>query len=81
MATYYTLKVVEKVSDNAAWSYRNPSIGYESIKDHVAFYPQRVDACYVDNERVHAQEGDFYGGWITSDIDGPFKGGRGTLIW
>ena len=81
LATYYTLKVREKVAENAAWSYHNPSIGYDSIKDHVAFYPGRVDACYVDNERVHAQEGDFYGGWITSDIDGPFKGGPGTLVW
>ena len=81
LATYYTLKVGEKVAKNAAWSYENPSIGYDSIKDHVAFYPGRVDACYVDSERVHPQEGDFYGGWITSDIEGPFKGGLGTHGW
>jgi uncharacterized protein (DUF427 family) len=81
LATYYTLKVGEKVATNAAWSYHNPSAGYESIKDHIAFYPGRVDACYVDKERVQAQEGDFYGGWITSDIEGPFKGGAGTAGW
>ena len=81
LATYYTLKVGEKVAKNAAWSYHNPSIGYDSIKDHIAFYPGHVDACYVDGERVQAQEGDFYGGWITSDIDGPFKGGPGTTGW
>jgi len=81
LATYYTLKVNDKVSVNAAWSYHNPSIGYESIKDYVAFYPGRVDACYVDGERVQPQEGDFYGGWITSDIEGPFKGGPGTAGW
>jgi len=81
VATYYTLEIGEKVSENAAWSYHNPSTGYESIKDHVAFYPGRIDACYVDGERVHAQEGDFYGGWITSDIEGPFKGGPGTSGW
>jgi uncharacterized protein (DUF427 family) len=81
LATYYTLKVGEKVAKNAAWSYHNPSIGYDSIKDHIAFYPGHVDACYVDGERVQAQEGDFYGGWITSDIDGPFKGGPGTAGW
>ena len=80
LATYYTLKV-EKVSENAAWSYHNPSSGYESIKDHLAFYPGRVDACYVDDERIKAQEGDFYGGWITSDIKGPFKGGPETATW
>jgi uncharacterized protein (DUF427 family) len=81
LATYYTLKVGEKVSENAAWSYHNPSTGYESLKDHLAFYPGRVDACYVDGERVQAQEGDFYGGWITSNIEGPFKGGPGTAAW
>jgi len=81
LATYYTLKVGEKVAENAAWSYHNPSSGYDSIKDYVVFYPGRVDACYVDGERVQAQEGDFYSGWITSDIEGPFKGGPGTTGW
>jgi uncharacterized protein (DUF427 family) len=81
LATYYTLRVGEKVAENAAWSYKNPSSGYVPIKDYIAFYPGRVDACYVDGERVQAQEGDFYGGWITSDIEGPFKGGQGTAGW
>jgi len=81
LATYYRLKAGEKVSENAAWSYHNPSSGYESIKDYAAFYPGRVDACYVDGELVQIQEGDFYGGWITSDIEGPFKGGAGTEGW
>ncbi len=49
--------------------------------DHVAFYPARVDTCYVDGERVRAQQGDFYGGWITRDVIGPFKGGPGTQGW
>jgi len=81
LATYYTLKVGEKVATNAGWSYHNPSSRYESIKDYFAFYPGHVDACYVDGERVQAQEGDFYGGRITSDIEGPFKGGPGTAGW
>jgi len=81
LATYYTLRVGEKVSENAAWSYHKPSTDYESLKDHLAFYPGRVDACYVDDERIKAQEGDFYGGWITSDIKGPFKGGPETAAW
>ena len=80
-ASYYALKVGEEVAFNAAWTYRNPSSGYEDIKDHVAFYPGSIDACYVDGERVQTQEGDFYGGWITSDIEGPFKGGPGTAGW
>ena len=47
----------------------------------MAFYPQRVDACYLDDERVQANAGDFYGGWITADLVGPVKGPPGTLGW
>jgi len=67
--------------ENAAWSYQTPSAGYESIKGYLAFYPSKTDACYVDDEQVQPQEGDFYGGWITSNIVGPFKGGAGTWGW
>jgi uncharacterized protein (DUF427 family) len=81
LATYYTIRVEEKVSGNAAWSYSEPLPSYEAIRGYMAFYPARVDACYVDSERVQSQEGDFYGGWITSDIEGPFKGGPGTTGW
>ena len=81
LATYYTLSVGDEAAENAAWSYHNPSKRYSSIKDYVAFYPGRVDACYVGGELVQAQDGDFYGGWITSDIEGPFKGGPGTAGW
>ncbi len=49
--------------------------------DHVALYPGAVDACFVDDERVRGQEGDFYGGWITDEIVGPFKGPVGTWGW
>jgi uncharacterized protein (DUF427 family) len=69
------------VRPGAAWSYPRPNPGYEAITDHLAFYPQRVDACYVDDERVLANEGDFYGGWITSSVVGPFKGGAGSRGW
>ncbi|MBI5106658.1 MAG: DUF427 domain-containing protein [Solirubrobacterales bacterium] len=64
-----------------AWSYADPRPGYEALRDHLAFYPGRVDAAYLDDERVEAQEGDFYGGWRTADLVGPFKGGPGTLGW
>ncbi len=80
-AGYYTVQVGEKRADHAAWSYARPLPGYEAIAGYVAFYPSRMDACYVDDEQVVAQEGDFYGGWITSDIVGPFKGGPGTWGW
>jgi uncharacterized protein (DUF427 family) len=64
-----------------AWTYPDPSPGYEALRDHIAFYPGRVDAAWMDDERVQAQEGDFYGGWITADLVGPFKGPPGTLGW
>lgn len=80
-AAYYTMIVGDQQADNAAWFYPNPTPAFAGIKDYVAFYPSRMQACYVDGEQVQAQPGDFYGGWITSDIVGPFKGGVGTWGW
>lgn len=81
MAGYWTAKVGDLIRPDCAWSYETPSPGYASIRGYLAFYPSRMSACYVDDEQVVAQEGDFYGGWITSDIVGPFKGGAGTWGW
>ena len=64
-----------------AWSYPEPWSGYEAIAGHYAFYPGRVDRATVDGEQVEAQPGDFYGGWITSAVTGPIKGGPGTMGW
>jgi uncharacterized protein (DUF427 family) len=61
-----------------AWTYPSPSPGYEGLRDHIAFYAGRVDAAWMDEERVQAQDGGFYGGWITAELVGPFKGARGT---
>jgi uncharacterized protein (DUF427 family) len=80
-ARYHTLNVGGKRSVDAAWSYPEPTARFESIRGHLAFYPSRVDECSVDGERVRAQPGDFYGGWITADIVGPFKGDPGTMGW
>ena len=65
----------------AAWSYADPVARYAALRDHLCFYPSRMDACWLGDERVQSQEGDFYGGWITADLVGPFKGGPGTLGW
>jgi uncharacterized protein (DUF427 family) len=65
----------------AAWAYPSPVAAYAALRDHVAVYPGRMDACLVGEERVQAQPGDFYGGWITADLVGPFKGAPGTLGW
>ncbi len=80
-ASYWTITVNGQTAADAAWSYRQPAPGYESLAGWIAVYPGRMDACYVDEERVTPQPGDFYGGWITSDIVGPFKGGPGTQGW
>lgn len=63
------------------WMYPQPSPGYDPLTDHLAFYPGRIDTAWLDDERVRAQDGDFYGGWITAQLVGPFKGAPGTLRW
>ena len=80
-ATYWDLVVADRESPAAAWSYAAPWPGFEALADFISFYPARVDACYLGDERVGAQESDFYGGWITSNVVGPFKGPPGTLGW
>jgi uncharacterized protein (DUF427 family) len=70
-----------RVAARAAWSYPAPSPAFAALAGHVAFYPGRVDAAWLGDERVTAQAGDFYGGWITADLAGPFKGAPGTLRW
>ncbi|MBD5656740.1 MAG: DUF427 domain-containing protein [Candidatus Eremiobacteraeota bacterium] len=80
-AIYYDLAVGKRVSLRAAWAYPTPSRAFEPLAHHLAFYASGVDACYVDDERVTPQAGDFYGGWITRDIVGPFKGASGTWGW
>jgi len=80
-AIYYDVVVDGKVADGAAWSYPNPTEPFKSIKDHVAFYANRMECCYVDGEEVTPQPGNFYGGWITSKMAGPFKGIPGSQFW
>ena len=81
LASYFAVKVGEREADRAAWTYRDPTPEFEAIKDHIAFYPSKMDACFVGDEIVEAQPGDFYGGWITKDIVGPVKGATGTQGW
>jgi uncharacterized protein (DUF427 family) len=80
-ASYYDLVVAGREVKEVAWYYPEPNARFEAIRDHLAFYPGRVDAAWVGDEQVTPQEGDFYGGWITSDIEGPFKGAPGTGGW
>ncbi len=80
-ALYYNIQVDNKVVQNAAWYYPKPSPSFSVIENHIAFYPQLMDACYVEGERVKPQPGNFYGGWITSNLIGPFKGETGSENW
>ena len=80
-AQYFTVVVGDRHQPNAAWSYPDPTPAFAPIRDYVAFYPSLMDACSVDGERVTPQPGGFYGGWITADIVGPFKGEAGTWGW
>jgi uncharacterized protein (DUF427 family) len=79
--SYYHLLNGDRVVQNAAWYYHNPRNAYKDLKNHIAFYPSKVDQCFIGDEEVEAQAGDFYGGWITSKIVGPYKGGDGTFGW
>jgi uncharacterized protein (DUF427 family) len=81
IASYYDVVAGGKRAERAAWTYHDPSRGFEPIRDAVAFYAGAMDACRVDDELVEPQAGGFYGGWITSEIVGPFKGGAGTSGW
>ena len=80
-ASYYDLSLDGRTVRSIAWVYPDPLAGFEAIRGHVAFYPGRVDEALVDGERVVPQPGSFYGGWITSDVVGPFKGEPGSWDW
>ncbi|MEF3273949.1 MAG: DUF427 domain-containing protein [Chloroflexus sp.] len=81
VAIYYDVVIGDRQVRQAAWSYPEPTPPFAPIRGYIAFYARPMDACYVDDERVTPQPGEFYGGWITSEIVGPFKGGPGTSGW
>jgi uncharacterized protein (DUF427 family) len=80
-ATYWDVVIDELVLSRVGWSYANPTRPFASLRDHVAFYAGPFDRCTVDEEPVVPQPGDFYGGWITSRVVGPFKGIPGSRGW
>jgi uncharacterized protein (DUF427 family) len=81
MARYWDLVAGGERLSRIAWSYPDPLPAFEALRDHLAFYAGPLDACLVDGEQVRPQPGGFYGGWITPDLTGPFKGGPGTFGW
>ena len=81
MAAYLDVVGGDVRAERAAWTYPDPTRGFEALRGTVSVYPGRMDSCTVDGELVRAQEGGFYGGWITDDVVGPFKGAPGTWGW
>ena len=81
VASYYAVVVGDRRAEHAAWYYPEPTARFADLQNYVAFYPSAMDTCSVDGEVIQAQAGDFYGGWVTRDIVGPFKGGAGTWGW
>ncbi len=81
IAQYFSVTGGGRTEADAAWGYDAPSPAYAALRDHVAVYAGRMDACFVGEEQVTPQPGGFYGGWITSDFVGPFKGTPGTEYW
>ena len=80
-ASYVHAEAGGKRAQRVAWFYPEPKQGFEQLEDHLAFYPRRVDAAYLDDELVTPQPGAYYGGWITEEIEGPFKGEPGSEGW
>ncbi len=84
-ALYWSARVGEGAGErrasDVAWSYPRPDPPFEALAGHFAFVAGRVDACYVGPDRVTPQPGGFYGGWVTPNVLGPFKGEPGTEAW
>ena len=80
-ASYYSVSVGDKTAHNAAWTYLDPLPEFREIAGYIAIYPAPMDACLVEGEVVKPQPGRYYGGWITHEIKGPFKGEPGSHSW
>ena len=84
-ARYWTIRAQgragDRVAERCAWSYPEPTPAFAALRDHLAVYAGAMDRCFVGDEAATPQPGGFYGGWVTRDLKGPFKGGPGTMGW
>ncbi|MFN3232897.1 MAG: DUF427 domain-containing protein [Alphaproteobacteria bacterium] len=80
-ARYWAVTIADQTIEQAGWSYPEPTQGFTAIRDYIGFYAQKMDGCYVGDERATPQPGGFYGGWVTSSIVGPIKGEPGSEFW
>ena len=81
VAQYFDVEIGGHRAERAAWGYDRPGDAFRALQGYVAFYSGRVTACYVGDVRALPQPGDFYGGWITPNLDGQIKGAPGTRHW
>lgn len=80
-ASYFHVRIGGTVFQDVGWSYSSPTPAFTVLKDHIAFYAAPFDNCWVDGDKVIPQPGNFYGGWITPRVIGPFKGAPGSMLW
>jgi uncharacterized protein (DUF427 family) len=80
-AAYLDVHGGDEIRPAAAWTYPDPNPGFEVLADSVAVYAHQMDRCTVGDEVAVPQPGRFYGGWITSEVVGPFKGGPDSTGW
>ncbi|MGH7513000.1 MAG: DUF427 domain-containing protein [Gemmatimonadales bacterium] len=81
LASYWSVRVRSRHAKDSAWSYPEPDEGFEPIRDYIGFYPKRMDGCWVGPDRATPQPGFYYGGWVTPNLVGPFKGIPGSESW
>ena len=80
-ARYWTIVAGGRRAESVAWSYPDPTPAFAALRDHLAVYAGPMDACFIGDEKVVPQPGGFYGGWITRNLKGPFKGVPGSAGW
>lgn len=80
-ARYFDVIAGVTTAQRAAWAYDRPTARYAPLTGYVALYAGLMDEAWVGDLRVLPQPGDFYGGWITSNLDGQIKGAPGSRHW
>lgn len=81
LASYFDVAVGDKKAERAVWTYTNPTPAFKELADYLCFYAEPMDYCMVGDLQVKPQPGNFYGGWITPNLKGPFKGVAGSRLW
>ncbi len=80
VARYWTVVAGGVRLERAAWSYEAPLAPFDGLKGFLSLYASPAE-CFVDGERARPQDSGFYGGWVTDELAGPWKGQAGTEGW